>query len=99
MVPGQSEVEVVELFDHGFDGKILKNELAAALAEFAAESGIGGELQDARSERGQVSGRDEKTGLVVEADFGGAIAIVGDDRASGGEGLRKGAREAFASGQ
>ncbi len=58
-----------------------------------------GELAEAVDEGVEVAWGDQETGFAVDADFGSAVAIEGDDGFAGGEGLGQDAGEAFALGE
>ncbi len=92
----QSLVEGVDVIHHFFDGKVFAHEFSAFVAEALAQGGIAGEASEAFAESGEVMFGDEVAGAVVQADFGGAVAIVSDDRQCGREGLGNSAGQAFA---
>ena len=65
----------------------------------APQAGVARQLEQTVGEAGQITGAKQKTGLTVQADFTGAVAIPGDDRPGGGQGLRQGAGQAFPPGK
>ena len=86
----------MKFIDHALDAESFADELLSAPAEAFTQGWVRFEFQQALSERGRVAQRDEESGFPLNADFTSSIAIGGDDRLAGGEGLRQGAGQSFA---
>ena len=70
---------------------------SAGFCEVLADLRGIGELADPVDEAVEVVRGKQVTGFVVQADFRGAVAVVGDDGLAGGEGLGKDPGQAFAT--
>src|SRR5438552_7071344 len=69
MLFGQPLVEAVEILHHALQGKALVDEALATFGQAPAQRGITGQLEQARTQLLQVSGRNEEAGLTIEANF------------------------------
>ena len=92
----QAQVQGVDLIDHLLKAEVLANELASIAAEAFSQGGISREQQHPLAQFGSVTDRDQEPGLVLETHLRGAVRIIGDDGAAGGEGLGESPREALA---
>src|SRR5215467_10830529 len=89
----ETVIELIELVDHFFDGKLIFNKLLAALAKPVAKRWVAGQREEVAGDRGDVAGSNQETGFAVETPFVCAIEVVGDNRFGCGQGLGQGARE------
>ena len=96
---GEFQVERMEFVHHAFDGEAFFDEGLSVATESFSEFWFRGERDEGFREACRVAGRNEEAGLVVEADFAGSIAIVGNDGSGGGERLGQRAWDAFAGGE
>lgn len=89
-------VEGVEVGDHFGGVELFGAEVAAGGGHLGAAIGVVDHPVDGFAELGDVAGFDEAAGLAINADFGGAVAIVGDDGHGTEQRLGQGARQTFA---
>lgn len=88
-------IQSIEIIHHAFNGEAFADEFPATAAKAVAQGGVARKLSESLCQRREVAGFDEEAGFIVEADFAGAIAIVGDDRTGGSESLGQGPGQAF----
>lgn len=93
------EVQGMQRRNHGAHVEAVADQGSSSSAESMAEVRISGELEEASSERRMIAGAYEETGFLIEANFAGAIAVVGDNGFACGEGLGKSTGQTFAAGE
>lgn len=83
----ETMIQIIELVDHFFDGKLVFDQLLAALAKPAAQRWVASEFDQVIYNGRHITGSNQKTGFAVQTDFVCSVEIVRNNRLGSGQGL------------